>query len=361
MRGWMTVLICLAVGCGTTKWTDTARTATEQLLISDAMDRAVSRLDFRALAGKKVFLDDSPVKTMVDSAYLVSVLRQQVLASGAILKEKREEAEYIMEIRAGAIGTDNHSVLFGVPATNLPTVSMVPAMPTQIPEIALIKRTEQRAVAKLYMFVYNRETGRPLWQSGAIPEESHAKATWVFGAGPFQQGNIYNGTKFAFDRFDIPLVDLGEEGQQRAKRVAVADEAFFVEPKDPARLAKGGVDPKASAAAPAGPTLPPAQPQPTAATALQPGPSQTSHLQPGPGPGPRGPEVTAARSRWIVPDDSAPTGRGAPFEERSRDRRPPPLDRNEPWQEPLRDRPREFDVRPAPYDGPEGDWTPWPG
>ena len=43
------ILACCAMsaGCGTTKWSDTSRTATEQLLISDAMDRAVSRIGFR--------------------------------------------------------------------------------------------------------------------------------------------------------------------------------------------------------------------------------------------------------------------------------------------------------------------------
>jgi len=122
------------IGCGTTKWTDTARTATEQLLITDAIDRAVSRLDLRALAGKKVFLDDAPVKSVTDSAYLVSAVRQHVLASGAILKDKRDEAEYILEIRAGAVGTDRNDLLFGIPATNLPTVPAVATVPSQIPE-----------------------------------------------------------------------------------------------------------------------------------------------------------------------------------------------------------------------------------
>ena len=47
------VLSCLAlVGCGTTRWTDTKRTATEQMLISDAVDRAVSQMNFSLLAGQ---------------------------------------------------------------------------------------------------------------------------------------------------------------------------------------------------------------------------------------------------------------------------------------------------------------------
>ena len=94
-------------GCGTTKWTDTRRTATEQLLISDAMDRAVSRLDFRALAGKKVYLDDAPLKGVTDAGYLTSSLRQHLLASGCTLKDKAPEADYLVEARAGAVGTDS--------------------------------------------------------------------------------------------------------------------------------------------------------------------------------------------------------------------------------------------------------------
>ena len=34
------------VGCGTTRSSDTLRTATEQLLISDAVDRAIQSVNF---------------------------------------------------------------------------------------------------------------------------------------------------------------------------------------------------------------------------------------------------------------------------------------------------------------------------
>lgn len=226
------VAVVVWTGCGTTKWTDTARTATEQLLITDSIDRAVSRLDFRALAGKKVFVDDTPIKHVTDSAYLLSAVRQHVVASGAILKDKREEADYILEIRAGAVGTDRHDLLFGIPAVSLPTATWMTGVPSQIPEIPFIKKTDQRGVAKISMFAYNKQTGRPVWQSGAIPEESRTKAVWVFGAGPFQRGTIHKGTRFAGDRVHIPLVDPMLTGDGHHRSVAVADEAFFVEPKD---------------------------------------------------------------------------------------------------------------------------------
>ena len=117
---WLCVLVSLA-GCGTTRWTDTKRTATEQMLISDAIDRAVSRIDFRILAGKDVYLDTSFLGETVDKEYLTGTLRQQMVSSGCILKEKREQAAFIVEARAGTVGTDHHDLLYGMPSINLPT------------------------------------------------------------------------------------------------------------------------------------------------------------------------------------------------------------------------------------------------
>src|SRR5205814_1860285 len=69
----------LMAGCGTTRMSDTQRTATEQLLVSRAIDDAVAELDFRELAGKPVFLDVQYLDGAVDRGYLVSSMRQQLL------------------------------------------------------------------------------------------------------------------------------------------------------------------------------------------------------------------------------------------------------------------------------------------
>ena len=248
----------ICIGCGTTKWTDTCRSATEQLLITDAMDRAVSRLDFRALAGKTVFVDDAPVNSLSDAQYLVSCMRQHMLAGGCILKQSREEADYITEIRAGAVGTDRHELLYGVPAVNIPTLVPVSGfgIPSQIPEIPFVKKTDQRAVAKIAVFAYNRKTGRPVWQSGTVPMESNAKAIWIFGAGPFQRGSIYDGMSFAGNKLSIPLIDLDKE-REPSGSVSVADEAYFIEPGEAseAEFAQGTEKP------PQEPSPPPAEPQ----------------------------------------------------------------------------------------------------
>jgi len=272
----------LLSGCGTTRWSDSARTATEQLLISDAIDRAVSRLDLRAMAGRKVFLDTVFLKSTIDADYIVSSLRQHALASGCIVRTVREEADYVVEIRSGAIGTDRHDVLFGIPATSLPTGT--PGVQATVPEMPLVKRTDQRAVAKIALFAYNRQTGRPVWQSGIVPVESSAKDVWVFGAGPFKKGNIHRGMNFAGERLPIPNIEPGNKRDARELGLtSVTAEAYFTEPDEAVEVARR--DPPYSSAASTGAPRPTSATQgPTSPTAPAPGPANASGAGSGPAP-----------------------------------------------------------------------------
>ena len=200
-------LLLTSTGCGTSFMTDTTRTATEQLLITDAIDRAINQIDFDVLSGKEVFFDPQYLKNSVDQGYLESSIRQHLLASGCVLREKREDAIYVVEARAGAVGTDRNQVLFGVPQLNLPAIAGSPVtLPQTVPEIALAKDTKQKAVTKVAVFAYNRITGNPVWQSGLAVASSDAKNSWLLGIGPFQKGSIYDGTDFAGGKLDLPII-----------------------------------------------------------------------------------------------------------------------------------------------------------
>jgi hypothetical protein len=226
-----------AIGCGTTRISDTQRTATEQLLVSNAIDQAVSQLDFRILAGKPVYFDAQYLAGSVDRGYVVSSLRQHLLACGCILKENRAQATYVVEARSGGIGTDRYQLLLGVPEMNVP--SLAPGQPTLIPEIPLAKRTDQKGVAKLAVFAYNRRTGRPVWQSGVVRMVSASKDTWLFGAGPFRRGTLEEGTEFAGQPLSIPQIPLplltGKEPTKEGppQVIAVTRAASWSEPPEP--------------------------------------------------------------------------------------------------------------------------------
>lgn len=210
-------LALVATGCGTTRMTDTQRAASEMLLVSQAIDNAVAQLDFSPLQTKTVFLDTQYLDGTVDKGYLISSLRQHLLASGALIQEDRLKSTYVVEPRSGAIGTDKHSLLIGSPQVTLPSITAVPI--TSIPEIALVKKTDQKGVAKIAVFAYNRQTGRALWQSGTIEANSTLKDTWVFGAGPFSRGTIRKETELAGEplpKVPLPFIDTKSEEKDQA-------------------------------------------------------------------------------------------------------------------------------------------------
>lgn len=193
--------IAFLAGCGST----TTRTATEQLLMSDAVDQAISQIDFQSLRGQKVFLDTLYLHSVkgvgfVNSEYIISSLRQQLTAASCLIQDTRESADIIVEPRVGALGTDGHEVVYGIPQANSLTsaASMFSSSPLPaLPELSFGKSNAQSGIAKVIVFAYDRESRTPIWQSGIAKAESTSSNTWYLGAGPFQKGTIYEGMRFA--------------------------------------------------------------------------------------------------------------------------------------------------------------------
>ncbi len=230
----MLLQLLLALGCGTTRSTDTSRAATEMLLISHSIDTAVAQLDFSHLAARKVYLDPAPLKTVTDKDYLISSLRQHLAAYGCLLQEDRNKAEIIVEARSGGVGTDRFELMFGVPQMSLPIV-LVPGQPSSIPEIALAKKTDQVGMAKIALFAYHRESGQAVWQSGVIKGISDSKDTWVLGAGPFRRGSIQESPSLAGQTIPLPSIPLplsmgGTHPSDEELMVTPTSPAYWVEP-----------------------------------------------------------------------------------------------------------------------------------
>ncbi|MDO4629910.1 MAG: hypothetical protein Q4C70_12065 [Planctomycetia bacterium] len=217
------VLVTCAGGCGTSKLTNTSRTATEQLLLTDAMDRAVSQVNLSVLSGRKVFINATAIGSVQDNAYLLSIVRQHALASGCLLVDEEENSEIILELHAGSSGTDQHDTMFGISEMTIPGFGSYSA--TTVPEVAIAKRVIQKATVKIGIFAYTREGRRPIWQSGNLIAESKAKNRWLFGMGPYQSGDIYDQSTFIGTDLTIPLIDT--ENRTEGEFVSVSSPAFF--------------------------------------------------------------------------------------------------------------------------------------
>ena len=176
------MLTCFA-GCATTKTSNTARTATEQLLLSNAIDQSLNKVDFSAMHGRRVFLDPAYLDG-VDKQYVIASLRHHLLYNGVHLAEAADKADLILEPRSGGIGTDTTESYYGVPAISLPGGLFT------IPEIKLVTRTNQNATAKIGLAAYDAGERAAVGGGGvSIAQATHNN--WnVLGIGPFKTGTM---------------------------------------------------------------------------------------------------------------------------------------------------------------------------
>ena len=171
MRLWGVVaLALLAAGCTTMRETEPKRTATEEMLISSAADRAVAQVDAKALSGKKVFVDASNYKGL-DPEYTIAAVHEALLKGGALLVGDRKSADAVVEMRNGAQSVDQHEFLIGIPSFSLPIPLTGTAL--QIPEIALYAKAQHIGVSKLAVAAYNAKTGAYDTASGPLYGFSH--------------------------------------------------------------------------------------------------------------------------------------------------------------------------------------------
>ena len=151
------LLLGALCACTTARSSQPLRTAGEQLLISAAADRAAAQLSLNIPKGTKVFIDDHYFHGY-DDGYAVAAIRTQMLKGGLDVVDDKKQADAIIQVAAGALSTDQKSLLIGVPQL---TVPYYPAgNSVTVPEIALFKQAEEKGVAKFVATGYDAKTGK---------------------------------------------------------------------------------------------------------------------------------------------------------------------------------------------------------
>ena len=146
-------------GCASTTESNIGRTATEQLLLARAADRAVEGLILPVPVGTRIFVDDAYFRGE-NSPYAVSAVRSALSEAGFALANNRTDAEAIFEMRAGALSLEQMRRVVGLPDMRVPineTFNIV-----SIPELSLYSRRDRIGVAEFSGFLYDGKTGAPL-------------------------------------------------------------------------------------------------------------------------------------------------------------------------------------------------------
>lgn len=164
----------LLSACATPVETRPGRTATEQLLVAHAAERAAKQLALPIPEGKKVFLDTAAFRGE-GADYAQSAIREGLVSRGARLWPSREGADIVVEIRLGALSIDQISRVLGIPSLQVPISPQWTVI--TIPELSLYSRNDRSGVAEFSAFAYDARTGAPLAvevrAAGATTMRSH--------------------------------------------------------------------------------------------------------------------------------------------------------------------------------------------
>lgn len=179
------LLLCLtliAFGCTSTTTSNTSRTAKEQMLLSNAVDQSLDKVDFTPLFGQKVFVEEKYLDC-VDKGYVVGSIRHRVMRAGGTLAATADDADVTMEVRSGGIGTDTTNAFLGIPAITLPGM-------LTLPEIRLTDRKTQYGYSKLGLVLFDAKTKTVLGDGGMSLAQSDDNNWYVLGIGPWQDGSL---------------------------------------------------------------------------------------------------------------------------------------------------------------------------
>jgi hypothetical protein len=151
-------LLVLA-GCASTSETYPSRTATAQLLVARAADRAVEGMTLPIPNGTRIFVDDAYFRAE-NAPYAVSAIRSALSEAGYFLVPSKADAEAVLELRAGALSLEQMRRVFGIPEMRIPindTFNVV-----SMPELSVYSRRDRVGVAEFSGFLYEPKTGAPL-------------------------------------------------------------------------------------------------------------------------------------------------------------------------------------------------------
>lgn len=171
-------------GCASVKESDTSRTGVEQLLISQAADQALDKVDLQPVAGARVFVDTQYLDC-VDKNYVIVSLHQRLMAVNCTLTDKRDDANVVLEIASGAVGTDRHEFFVGTPQIPLP-----PPSPISVPKMTVFNRIKAMGTAKFRVVAFDAKTRRPLINSGVSLARSDYKHWSVVGTSSIASGTV---------------------------------------------------------------------------------------------------------------------------------------------------------------------------
>ncbi len=172
------LLLPSVIGCATSARITPPRSAWEQILSTEAIDRAMAQIEWPDLRGKTVLVSlgapDEGATSPSDREYLKRNVQVALADRGALVVSELDQAELVLTVLVGAIGLDISGRFFGVLGTSGGFI------PITIPELALFKRTRLEGFAKTEIALIDHKTGGVIHRSGPVQGSTHRVTNTYF-------------------------------------------------------------------------------------------------------------------------------------------------------------------------------------
>ncbi len=205
MSDWRYLLILmlssLLCGCSTITSQIHGRTATEQYLVTEAVQRAVNTVRWKTLAGQKIKMDLVGVQ-QDEYPFIKTAIERELSRNQCSLVESATKANVEMTVFIRSVGTDIWVSNFGIPLL----VTAHPEVPSTVGGISLYNSNLQEGYCRLEFMGRDPITKALLWQIPAVNGDSYFKTTTFLGLfGPYKSSDIFPERKLIRPKGYVPI------------------------------------------------------------------------------------------------------------------------------------------------------------
>lgn len=164
------LLAAVAPGCSITTPPPGGRlSSSQQILATEAVDRALARVEWPDIKKRKVFIDVAAPSGDQERSYLANTVAAEVAARGAILAPDLKSADTALLVNADAIGLEQNRTFVGLPAVESALI------PIGVPEITVYNSEREESYARIELVFADLKKGGVLARTGPLDSETWAQ------------------------------------------------------------------------------------------------------------------------------------------------------------------------------------------
>lgn len=152
-------------GCQDPRITNTARTAVEQMLLSDVIEQSTDQMKFEQYKGQKALMDYKYLDPQVDKPVVQGMVERRLAECGVVVTADAKEADIIIQVLCPVLATEMSTIFLGTPrfpfSYPIDGVNYI-SLQIIIPEIPLFKKLTRVGFARFSLNILKASDHTPL-------------------------------------------------------------------------------------------------------------------------------------------------------------------------------------------------------